>query len=77
MSEITGTLAKTLAVLDNAIGVSGNEEEVASLLHGEMAGLYDEHLSDPLGNQYYVRRGKNPEQRVLFAAHMDEIGFII
>ena len=70
-------LAATLAALDGAIGVSGNEEEVAAVLFREMDGLYDEHWIDPLGNQYFVRQGRNPEKRVLFASHMDEIGFIV
>jgi endoglucanase len=70
-------LAKTLIALDNVAGVSGNEEAVAELLRREMEGLYDEHFSDPLGNQFFIRRGKNDSKRVMFSAHMDEIGFII
>ncbi|GMO40917.1 MAG: M42 family metallopeptidase [Treponemataceae bacterium] len=70
-------LADSLVALDNALGVTGNEEEVAEVLKKEMAGLYDEYRTDPLGNQYYIRYGKNRDKRVLFAAHMDEIGFII
>ncbi|GHU84723.1 peptidase M42 [Spirochaetia bacterium] len=70
-------LARTLTALDNAIGVSGNEEEVAVVLKKEMAGLYDEFFEDPLGNQVYVRYGRNRDKRVVFSAHMDEIGYII
>jgi endoglucanase len=70
-------LSKTLMDLDNAIGVSGDEKEVAEVLQKEMQGLYDEYFTDALGNQYYVKRGKNPDKRILFAAHLDEIGFII
>jgi endoglucanase len=73
----TKKLAASLAALDSAFGVSGNEEEVAAVLRREMEGLYDEQWTDALGNQCFVRRGKNPEKRVLLAAHMDEIGFIL
>jgi endoglucanase len=73
----TAKLAAALAALDGAVGVSGNEEEAAAVFVREMDGLYDEHWADALGNQYFVRRGKNPEKRVLFSAHLDEIGFII
>ena len=71
------TLAKTLMTLDNAIGVSGDETEVAAILRREMEGLYDDYEQDLLGNQLFIRRGKNPDKRVMLAAHMDEIGFII
>jgi endoglucanase len=73
----TVQLAATLAALDSAFGVSGNEEEITAALLREMDGLYDEHWTDPLGNQYFVRHGKNPGKRAHFAAHMDEIGFIV
>jgi endoglucanase len=42
-----------------------------------MAGFFDDYYADPLGNQYYIRKGVTSDKRVMFAAHMDEIGFII
>ncbi|MDR1420499.1 MAG: M20/M25/M40 family metallo-hydrolase [Treponema sp.] len=79
-----GPLAKSLAALDNAFGVSGNEEEAAAAFYAEMSaegGLFDERFSDALGNQFYVRYGKSHgtagEKRLMFAAHLDEIGFVI
>ena len=71
------TLLKTLYNLDNAFGVSGDEENVAEVLRKEMAGLYDEHMEDALGCQYFIKYGKNRDRKILFSAHMDEIGFII
>ena len=73
----TTKLAASLAALDGAFGVSGCEDEVAAVFRREMEGLYDEHWTDALGNQCFVRRGADPEKRVLLAAHMDEIGFIL
>ena len=71
------SLLRTLTILDNAFGVSGDEEEVAELLRTEMEGLYDQYDQDALGSQYFIKHGSNPEKRVLISAHMDEIGFIV
>ncbi|WP_010260311.1 M42 family metallopeptidase [Treponema primitia] len=73
----TNSLARLLETLDNVFGVTGNEEEVAGALKNEMAGFFDDYYADPLGNQYYIRKGTASDKRVMFAAHMDEIGFII
>ena len=68
------SLLQTLKNLDNTYGVSGDESAVAAVLRKEMEGLYDEHIEDPMGNQIY---GKNRDRKLVFSAHMDEIGFII
>ncbi|MGL4485096.1 MAG: M42 family metallopeptidase, partial [Anaerovoracaceae bacterium] len=70
-------LFDTLYNLDNAFGVSGDEAEVAECLRKEMEGLYDEHIEDALGSQYFIKYGKNREKKILFSAHMDEIGYIV
>ncbi|MDD2215816.1 MAG: M20/M25/M40 family metallo-hydrolase [Eubacteriales bacterium] len=70
-------ILKSLFRLDNAFGVSGDEEEVAQILKDEMKGLYDEYIEDPLGNQFFIKYGRDRNKRVLISAHMDEIGFII
>lgn len=74
---VSETLVKSLFRLDNVFGVSGDEEDVAVVLREEMEGLYDEHMEDPLGNQFFIKYGKNRDKRVLISAHMDEIGFIV
>ena len=71
------TLLQSLMLLDNAFGVSGDEEQVAAILKQEMEGLYDEYDQDALGSQYFIKHGKDPQKRVLISAHMDEIGFIL
>ncbi len=71
------SLLKSIINLDNAFGVSGDEAEVAEVLKKEMEGLYDEAFEDPLGNQFFVKYGRNREKKVLVSAHMDEIGYII
>lgn len=71
------SLLNSLIKLDNVFGVSGDEEDVAKVLMQEMEGLYDEHIEDPLGNQLFIKYGKDREKRILIAAHMDEIGYIV
>lgn len=67
-------LIKTLCNID---GVSGGEapvrEKIISLIDGCC-----EWSVDPLGNLICFKKGKNPaNKKVMFAAHMDEVGFIV
>jgi tetrahedral aminopeptidase len=57
-------------------GIAGREDAVRSLVREELAGLVDEVQTDPLGNLIGIRRGKGGP-RVMMAAHMDEIGFMV
>lgn len=70
-------LLNTLTALDNVFGVSGDEDKVAEELRKQMEGLYDEHIEDPMGNQIFIKKGKDPDRKIVFSAHMDEIGFIV
>ncbi|MCL1808325.1 MAG: hypothetical protein FWG42_00990 [Clostridiales bacterium] len=69
-------LRELLACFDNAIGVSGHEAEIAAKLKEEMEGFYDDWFEDALGNQIFFRKGKK-DTKVLLAAHMDELGFMV
>ena len=60
-----------LKKLTNTFGVSGSENEVISLIKSELDGLGEISIS-PLGNLTLHIPGKG--KKVLFAAHMDEIG---
>lgn len=62
--------------LSEAVGVPGHEEEIRALAKEELAGLVDELRTDVLGNVIGLKRGKG-EKRVMLAAHMDEIGFLV
>ncbi|GMO40102.1 MAG: M42 family metallopeptidase [Termitinemataceae bacterium] len=73
----SSSLAQLLEKFDNLFGVTGDESEVAEALKNEMKDLYDDYASDPLGNQYYTRKGTDSSKCVVFASHMDEIGFMI
>ncbi len=61
--------------LSQAYGPSGREEEVRSLIQGELQGKVEDVYTDSLGNLVAVREGKG--KRIMVAAHMDEIGLIV
>ncbi|REG81702.1 M42 family metallopeptidase [Algoriphagus antarcticus] len=60
-------------------GAPGFEKRVRDLVIGLVTPLADEVKIDNIGNVIAIKRGKrNPDgKRVMIAAHMDEIGFII
>ncbi|HEU5228408.1 MAG TPA: M42 family metallopeptidase [Ktedonobacteraceae bacterium] len=57
-------------------GISGREDQVRALILEELRTLTDEVSVDRLGNIIALKRGKS-ERRVMLAAHMDEIGFLV
>ncbi len=65
-----------LKAICEAPGVSGYEGRIRELVLREIRGLADEVQVDNMGNVIAIRRGKTPK-RVMVAAHMDEIGFIV
>lgn len=60
-------------------GAPGFEKKIRDFVVREARDLVDEISVDNLGNVIAIKRGKrNPEnKRVMVAAHMDEIGFIV
>ena len=61
--------------LDACHGPSGSEKAVAQVL-SELARPYvDEITTDVMGNLFCHKKGNGP--KVMFAAHMDSIGFIV
>lgn len=58
----------------DAHGVSGHETELRTLMRRELSSL-GEISCDRIGNMLCVRGDQGP--RVLLAAHMDEIGFLV
>ena len=57
-------------------GTSGFEQRIRELVLQEVADLADEVRTDAMGNVIAIKRGES-DQRVMVAAHMDEIGFIV
>jgi putative aminopeptidase FrvX len=62
-----------------AAGIPGYEERVRALVIPELEATCDEVAIDALGNVIATKRGTGsaPRRRVMLAAHMDEIGFMV
>jgi putative aminopeptidase FrvX len=65
-----------LKAICEAPGVSGFERRIRDLVLREVRPLADEVSVDNMGNVIAVMKGKQPK-RVMVAAHIDEIGFIV
>jgi tetrahedral aminopeptidase len=65
-----------LKKLTAATGVSGREEDVRALINKEMKPLVDSVKTDVMGNVIGFRKG-NKRNKLVLAAHMDEIGFMV
>ncbi|SER09848.1 M42 family metallopeptidase [Neolewinella agarilytica] len=65
-----------LTSICEAPGVSGFERRIRELVLREVRELADEVEVDNMGNVIAILRGKS-SKRVMVAAHMDEIGFIV
>ncbi|MCS7197841.1 MAG: M42 family metallopeptidase [Candidatus Bipolaricaulota bacterium] len=63
--------------LCEAHGVPGREEAVRALVLSELEQLCDEIRTDALGNVIAFKRGSGHGPKVMLAAHMDEIGFLV
>ena len=69
---------KLLERLSNTCAISGDEGAVRKIVMEEISGLTDEIQIDALGNVLAVRRGKGRNRpKVMLAAHMDEVGFML
>ena len=66
-----------LEELSNAIGVSGEEDEVRDIVIGAIGDRVTDLHVDALGNVTGLQRGtEHPDFSVMIAAHMDEIGLM-
>ncbi len=69
---------EVLKKLSEASGVSGSESEVSRIIAEEFGKYVDEVRTDALGNVIGFKRGAGPSRnRIMLAAHMDEIGLIV
>lgn len=58
-------------------GISGFEQKVRELVSSELKSLTDQLYTDHMGNLIAFKKGKSSEKKVMAAAHMDEIGFMV
>ncbi len=66
-----------LRELTKPLGVSGREEKIREVIKEKIAPYVDEVYADALGNLIAHRRGEAGAEKLMFAAHMDEIGFFV
>jgi endoglucanase len=76
--EIGASQIELLKKLCNATAVSGDEHAVRQIVLEEIKEIADEVTVDALGNVLATKLGRGENRvRVMLAAHMDEIGFMI
>jgi len=69
---------RLLERLTNAVGVSGDEGAVRKIVLEEVESHADEVKIDALGNVLVTKKGTRRKRlKVMVAAHMDEVGFMI
>jgi putative aminopeptidase FrvX len=67
-----------LEKLSNAMALSGDETEVRNIVLEEIRPYIEDFKIDTLGNLLVVKKGTAKERlKIMLAAHMDEIGFMI
>ncbi len=62
--------------LSELYGVSGDEEEVRNFIKLQIKDDVDDMIEDAYGN-LIARKGKKKLPKIMLAAHMDEVGFMI
>ena len=69
---------KQLEELTQLRGISGQEDQVREYLIQKIQGRYESYVVDDMGNLLVHKKGKaRPARKVLFSAHMDEVGFVV
>ena len=63
--------------LCNECGVSGDEGRIREIIKSEITPYVDNITVDSMGNIIAFKKGKDSSKKVMMAAHMDEVGFII
>jgi len=63
--------------LSNSQGISGDEDTISSIIKEELESIVDDIRIDKMGNVICTKNGSSKAPRVMLAAHMDEIGFMV
>jgi endoglucanase len=71
------SINENLAKLSNACGVTGRENEARELMIRFMTPYADEISVDKLENVIAIKKGKEKAPKIMLAAHMDEVGFMV
>jgi putative aminopeptidase FrvX len=71
------SLAENLEKLSKACGVAGREGEVRNLMMDLLRPHVDEVSLDRMENVIAVKKGKRDSPKIMFAAHIDEVGLMV
>lgn len=71
------TNIKLLAEICETPGAPGYEQKIREVVLKQLKDIPVTVESDNIGNIYAVKKGKDSSKRVMIAAHMDEIGFMV
>ncbi len=63
--------------LSYAYGISGFEGNIKKIMQENMSANVDEFFVDNLGSLIGIKKGPEDGPKIMLAAHMDEIGFIV
>lgn len=66
-----------LKKLSNCDSIASNEQEVRKVLFNELKSYSDEVLTDNLGSIIFEKKGSAKGPKIMIAAHIDEVGFIV
>ncbi|NBG88754.1 M42 family metallopeptidase [Isachenkonia alkalipeptolytica] len=66
-----------LQYLSQTSGVSGHEEELTALVDRFFKPYADSITTDTLGNIIVLKKGRKSTGKIMFAAHLDEIGLMV
>lgn len=61
----------------SVFSVTGRENYLADAIEADLKPYADSITRDAMGNLIVFKKGKNSDKRLMIAAHMDEIGFIV
>jgi len=67
-------LLKTISEIP---GAPGFEDKLRNYLKKELKNIVDEMHTDNMGNLVCIKKGKSSKNKIMSAAHMDEISFIV
>ncbi|MBD3165675.1 M20/M25/M40 family metallo-hydrolase [bacterium] len=70
-------MSELLRKLTQTPGTPGYEHRIRTLIYEEMKPLVDEIRYDRMGSVIGVKKGSADGPRVMLAAHMDQIGFLV
>src|SRR4026209_2832791 len=69
--------AKLMKELTEAHGPTGSEEPVGKIVARHLQPLVSDMKVDGLGSIIGTKKGSSDSPRIMLAAHMDEVGFIV